>query len=94
MSIDVAAIRTACLENASYREDNSPAKANAFVTACRRLIIALPSKATSADGASVEQELIVYRQLLADAELWLSSHGDQPPRSGGVRFPDFGGFRS
>ena len=65
-------------ENASYEEDNSPAKAAAFVTACRLLLLLLPKRAVKGgrtSGEEVELDITVVQTQLQEARRWLSVNG-------------------
>lgn len=70
----LADIKSAYADNASYAEDGSAAKARAFITACRLLLLKLPRKAAFAGQAGHEIELDT--KLLADeirqAQQWLT----------------------
>lgn len=77
--------------NASYQEDVSRTKAEAFITACRILARRLPMSA-GRDGQSVSRESL--REEGIQAVAWLAAN---PGSSGGgstrVRFGDFRNFR-
>lgn len=79
-------------DNASYEEDGSRAKANAFITACRILKRRLPISGSRA-GQSISRESLDAES--AAAGRWLASN---PPTSGGTsgdtRFGDFSDYRS
>ena len=80
---------TAFDENADYDANASVAKAKLFRTACRRLIVKLPSQA-SRGGAGGNQEfgfrVDEVRRMLQEVEAWLSlNDGDSHP----VIHPDF-----
>lgn len=69
----------AYLDNASYAEDGSTAKAQVFITACRMLLVRLPKKTESGRTQStVEMDLGQIRKEMDAAKRWLSSR-----RSGG-----------
>lgn len=77
-------------DNASYQEDASPAKARAFVTACRILLIKLPSKTVHGRGGSIEIDLSVVQDQLAAAQRWLATNLTSGPD---VLHPSLGNFR-
>lgn len=68
-----AQIQAAYADNASYAEDNSAAKAKAFITACRMLLGLTPSS-TSTAGVSVDINLEVVERQQKSAETWLATH--------------------
>lgn len=78
-------------DNASYQEDASRLKAEAFITACRMLRRRLPISA-GRDGQSVSRESLA--EEVAEANVWLAAN---PSSSGAgstrVRFGDFQDFR-
>lgn len=88
----VTQIKAAYADNASYAEDNSASKAAAFITACRLLILKLPSRAKQGAGFEVELDLTLIRSEMAEAKRWLDIHGTSSA-SGGVRHADFATFR-
>ena len=86
----LADVKAAYFDNASYQEDNDPAKARAFVTACRFLLLMLPSKSMHGRGGSVELDVSQVAQQQALARSWLASH---PSVSPDVIHSSFGNFR-
>ncbi|HEX8911075.1 MAG TPA: hypothetical protein VF796_01865 [Humisphaera sp.] len=73
----LAEIEAAYMDNASYAEDGSAAKARAFVTACRLLILKTPKMT-----GTREAQLTLSPELLAgqidEANAWLASNGGGP----------------
>jgi len=69
-----AALRAAYDENASYLEDGSAAKARAFITACRRVLMHLPKRVNAGGGGGeeVEMEVRVLQDQIADAQAFLT----------------------
>ncbi len=78
-------------DNASYREDASRSKADAFNTACTILARRLPISA-GRDGQSVSRESLQAQQDKVEA--WLAANpGSSGSGSTRVRFGDFQDFR-
>jgi hypothetical protein len=79
-------------DNASYEEDGSVTKANAFITACRILSRRRPTQIGRGDRSTTLESL---RQEIADARAWIAAH----PVSTGANartsatFADFRNFR-
>lgn len=72
-SAEVAAIERAWYDNASYLEDDSPAKCRAFITAGKRLLTVFPSttvKGKNSLGFNVD----AITQDVRRAENWLMAH--------------------
>jgi len=78
-------------DNASYQEDESRTKAEAFITACRVLRRRLPITAAR-EGQQMTRESLA--EEVAQANAWLAAN---PTSSGAgstrVRFGDFQRFR-
>jgi len=76
-------------DNASYEEDESTAKAAAFITACRFLLRRMARK--SGDG-TVEAELSpdLVRDELKAAQSWLAANGQT---GGGALYADLSIYR-
>jgi len=75
-------IENAYLDNASYAEDRSTAKAKIFITACRMLIFKLPSaQAKGANSLAYNRNLL--QSELDRAQAWLAAKDDderpEPP---------------
>jgi len=77
-------------DNASFEEDASPAKAAAFITACRILLRRRPQGMTI-EGRQVNFEAGTISAELARARTWLALNGSA--NGGSVRFLDFSGIR-
>lgn len=86
---DLNEVLDAYAANASYDEDASVTKARAFATACRILLVRLPT-ASQIGGASVSMDVSLIRQELNRAQQWLSTRSDN---TGGVRVASFENFR-
>lgn len=90
MAVTLATAQAAYLDNADYDEDNSVAKAKAFRTACRQLIILLPSSGMR--GAGGNQQTFGFRveeirPHLHACEAWLAVNDTTTNTS--VIHPDF-----
>lgn len=69
-------IVAAYMDNASYDEDGSVAKARTFITACRLLLVKRPQRYRGLDGTEIELDLELIERQLAEARTWLSTHPD------------------
>lgn len=69
-------IRDAYADNASYAEDSSVAKARAFVTTCRILLLKLPKRAAHGRGNEVELDPRLIADEMRRAQAWLASSAD------------------
>ena len=90
-----AEVRAAYDNNASWFEDQSAAKARAFVTACNILLARLPkrvSRSASSAANEIELDLVQIEKQRTAASKWLVSSGGG---SGGnrVRHLSFRNFR-
>ena len=85
-----AQVRAAYDDNASYEEDASASKCQAFITACKILLVRRPSSVTN-DGTTVAFNDQAVLDELARARTWLA--GNQSSRGGGVKYLDFSGVR-
>jgi hypothetical protein len=85
-------IRDAYLANAGYEEANDITMARAFVTACRQLLIALPSNMAS-DGQSASHQINEIRQAMQAAREWINSQAQQTTGNARVNHPSFERFR-
>lgn len=77
-------------DNASFEEDSSPAKASAFITACRILLRRRPQM-TNVDGTSVAFEAGAIGEELERARTWLANN--RSTAGGAVRYLDVSGLR-
>jgi hypothetical protein len=95
-SSTIEQIKAAYADNASYSEDASVAKARAFVTACRLLLLKLPKSSGSAGGnVTLSPELIAKEMELAQA--YVSDSGATTEQGGAgprVTHADFRSFRT
>jgi len=87
----LADIKAAYADNASYAEDGSTAKAKAFVTACRLLLIKIP-KRTAKDNSELEMDTKLIREEMDSANQWLAANGGTGGPS--VKYADTSNFRS
>ena len=88
----LAQIKAAYLDNASYQEDADVAKARAFITACRMLLLKLPQHAAQGDGVEVTLDVRVIRDEMNAAKRWLANSAPGA-LGGGVRVASFQFFR-
>lgn len=77
------------MDNASYQEDGSVAKARAFVTACRIILLRPRGIGHGSDRTDFAPEII--RQELAAAQDWIGSY--ESASVGGVSFQSVEDFR-
>lgn len=88
-----AEIRAAYLDNCGYAEDGSVAKAKAFITACRALLLVL-DKLRASEGNQVQHNPELIRQEMAEAQAWLANHSEAAADAGPrVTRPSFRTFR-
>lgn len=80
-------IHEAYITNASYAEDSSLAKANAFVTACRRMLANPTSFAVDGESGSFDPKTIQTEMM--QAQRWIAANA----RSGGAKYFSFRGLR-
>jgi len=80
--------------NRSYRENGSTTEAEAFVSACRGLLIEFPQKSRKSglgETTELEFDLTLIRDEMQRAESWIAQqHSASSPS---VTYPDFGVFR-
>ena len=88
----LAEIKAAYADNAGYREDDSPTKAAAFVTACRILLLRIPAMVTHGGKGmeSTEFRSEVLQAELREAQRWVSQRN---AATSSVRFADLTNFR-
>lgn len=90
-SSTLAQVEAAYDDNSSYLEDNSVAKARAFITAARILIRRYPSAQSSGD-ATVTLPITQIKQELDEARMWLEMRDvDRSPTE--VSWADMSDFR-
>jgi hypothetical protein len=80
-------VRNSYADNASYAEDESQAKARAFITACRILLLKLPKRAAHGRGNEVELDPRLIAEEMRRAQAWLASSSDNAIKH--VSFEDF-----
>jgi len=61
--------------NASYEEANDSVKAAAFITACRFMLLQLPTSSISPGGARTDYNMTLIRQEMEQARAWLRFSG-------------------
>jgi hypothetical protein len=88
-SSTLAEIEAAYLDNVSYEEDNSTAKAAAFITACKMLLLKRPSSLSAGGSVTFGSQSDIRAELEA-AQRWLS----QSQEGGSVKHLDFRNVRS
>jgi alpha-D-ribose 1-methylphosphonate 5-triphosphate synthase subunit PhnL len=76
-SSSLAQVEAAHADNASYAEDNSVAKARAFITACRILLLKYP-KRTGTPQAELETSIDLVQKEKKAAEDWVAAHDTGP----------------
>ena len=94
MAVSLTTAQEAYLDNADYDENASVSKARAFRTACRQLIVLLPSSAMR--GAGSNQQAMGFRieevrKALEAVECWLAVNDTSGNPA--VIHPDFGNSR-
>lgn len=89
----IAEAKAAYFDNASYEEDASAAKARAFVTACRFLLLMLPKRSKHGSAGEVELDPVQIRQQLVAAQSWTAANDTTSVAAGEVRYADFGSLR-
>ncbi len=85
----LAAARTAYLANASYAEDKSPPEAQAFLSACRALLLLLPAESGDRGGHMRLNPELVQKEM-DEARKWLEGNDPATPKA---TFTSFWGFR-
>ena len=79
-------VQASYADSASYHEDGSPAKARAFITACRLLLLLLPKRASRggrAQGEEIELDPRLLAEQITEAKRFLSESADRtvPPNT-------------
>jgi hypothetical protein len=88
---DYSDARDVYLANADYAEKGSANKAAAFVTACRKMIVLLPSEVQGGTSRTkADENLRQLREEMEQAQRWLASNGTN---SVVVVHPSFANFR-
>lgn len=88
---EIAAAETAYFENADYAEVRSVSKARAFVTSCRKLLMAPSNMVKGANSVSSRIDLL--RDELRDAQAWLERFSPDDIPGPIVTKTSFVGFR-
>lgn len=92
MSINYDAIVEAYHDNADYAETGSIAKARAFVTACRRLLVLQPSESANRE-TTTRFDMKLIQQELEMARQWLAANDTSAADRASVTRADFRNFR-
>lgn len=69
----LAQVEAAYIDNASYAEDSSVAKAKAFITACRILLVKLPKASNSGDAGATYNTDLIQKQM-EQAQQWVTAN--------------------
>jgi len=88
---EIATAEAAYFSNADYAEVRSAPKARAFVTACRKLLIAPSSMVKGAN--SISNRIDLLRDELRDAQKWLERFSPDDIPGPIVTKTDFRNFR-
>lgn len=91
----LAEIQAAYADNGSFEEDASPAKARAFITAGRLLLMRLPTS-SGHSGNQLQFNLQLIRQEMERARQWLaasSTTGADGSQQSPARYASFHNFR-
>jgi len=86
-------VKAAYIDNASYAEDSSVAKARAFITACRILLMRLPKRVSRGGGEEIELNPERIQAELRAAQQYVNANAGVGDGGAGVRHVDFTGFR-
>jgi hypothetical protein len=79
------------LDNADYEETSSLSKARLFITACRALLLKLPTQTAGAGGGSIAFKPELIHEEMNRARAWVGANDTS--RNSGVKHLSFGGFR-
>lgn len=74
ISPTLATIRQSYVTYADYEAEGNQASCKAFITACRRLLVMLPSESEAVGMSRVKFELAEVRRQLEQAQAWLAAH--------------------
>lgn len=88
-SSTLAEIEAEYLDNVSYEEDNSTSKAQAFITACKMLLMKRPSQMAVSGGVTFGSQADIQAEL-ENAKRWLQ----QNTQGGSVSYLDFSNVRN
>lgn len=81
-------VQDAYLDNASYAEDGSVAKAKAFVTACTMLLLLIPKMAKQSFRHEIQTNIDLIYEQMQGAQRFVANKG-----RGRIRHVDFRNFR-
>ena len=87
--LELYAVQEAYLANADYFAEQSTAKCKAFLTACKQLLVLLPSAAKSGGGNEQQWNIEAIEKQLATAQSWLSTRFGDVDRTRFASFRDF-----
>jgi hypothetical protein len=76
-------VLAAMADNASYAEDNSVAKANAFVTACNVWISVWAFTNTKTGSSELQMPVAMIERRILAAQKWLAGQGQPMSKVGG-----------
>lgn len=89
----LATAKAAYLANTDYADGaGDAAKARAFRSACRALLVLLPAQAAHG-GSSTTMSVQSVEAELARAERWIAAHDADAASAGRVIYADVGSFR-
>jgi len=89
MAVTLDAAKAAYLDNADYETAGDAAKCRAFLLACRRLLILLPSAANQGQAGGAEFDIPQIRRELDDARQWLIYVSTDDPAALGYDLTEF-----
>lgn len=96
MAVDIAAVQQAFYDNADFQESASLAKAQAYRTACRRLMGLQPKMAqygTQGGGTRLEIDPNVFVKELDRVNDWIATNADTSAGGSGPVMVDLSNFR-
>ena len=67
-------IRQNYVTYADYEEVGSPSRCKSFITACRQLLVMLPTVSSGVQGTNTEFEIESIRLTMGDAQNWLAAN--------------------
>ena len=86
----LATAKAAYLANSDYSDGaGDPAKAQAFRSACRALLILLPQSATTPGGASSSMSISSIEREIVKVEAWLEAYNNNALNVQYVSFEDY-----
>lgn len=96
MAVDIAAVQQAYYDNADFEESGSVTKAQAYRTACRRLMGLQPKMAqygTQGGGTRLEIDPTVFAKELDRVSDWLATNADTTDGGSGPVMLDLSDYR-